>query len=106
MGAEHKGIRRRRIREESAPSHADHFGIDVSPRSRVRMVALDRVVQDITGDQAAVADTASTNPAPITGCTESSNAGAWRPSSECAQQSTSAAPNRYRARGNIGIQCV
>ena len=37
MGAEHKGIRRRRIREKSALSRAGHFGIKVSPRRPVRM---------------------------------------------------------------------
>ena len=49
MGAEHKGIRRRRIREEPASIRAGHFGIEVSPCRPVRMAALDRVVQDITG---------------------------------------------------------
>jgi len=56
MGAEQQGIRRRRIRQESASSGACRIGIDISARSPFRMSALDRVVQDVTSYHAAVAN--------------------------------------------------
>jgi hypothetical protein len=67
MGTEHKGIRRGSIREESASSRAGRVGIVVSARRPLRMAELDRVVHDVTGDHAAVANSHTHMPRGVPG---------------------------------------
>ncbi len=99
MGAEHEGIRSVRGNEEMTSGVPVKGGVGVSARRPVRVAALDRVMQDVAGDYAAVADphadvarvrpsvfvrwtsqvravssaTTSTSPASITGRTESTS---------------------------------
>ena len=56
MGAEHERIRRGRRCKQSAPCFAGRVGIGVPARRPLRMTALDRVVQHVTGDHTALAD--------------------------------------------------
>ena len=56
MGAEHERIRRGRRCKQCASCCAGHVGIGVPARRALRMTALDRVVQHVTGDHTALAD--------------------------------------------------
>jgi hypothetical protein len=56
MSAEHERIRRRRRCQDCAPCCPGRVGIGVTARRPLRMTALDRVVQHVTGDHTALAD--------------------------------------------------
>lgn len=56
MGAEHEGIRRCGSFQEGTAGGPGNVGIGVSASRPLRMAALNRVMNDVTSDHAAVAD--------------------------------------------------